>query len=174
MRYLAIICFVLSFLGCDKAPIGNTAQDREKLEFNKSDKSIETNGNISVAVGKYQENSSNLVAEKVSISNLTKSPYSNIGNFVLVKGHVYKIEEQPPNPNYPGKVTEVLMLAEDNNSPLGATMIDCLCIGDTTHIESNSEAACGGYFVGTYQSANSMGGTVEAFTIIGNIAHDRN
>jgi hypothetical protein len=86
---------------------------------------------------------------------------------------VYKIEELPPNPSFPGKMTEVLLLADDKNSAVGATTIDCVCIGDTSHVKSNQPASCGGYFVGTYNTENAMGGTVEGLAVVGNIAHGK-
>lgn len=176
MKYLAVIFFIFLSFGCDNSHSEKEGQVQTPLDFNKTDKSIATNGNLEVALEKFKQGDrfNGSPGQKISISVLSKSPYSNIGEFVVVKGRVYKIEEQPPIPDFPGKITEVLMLTENKNSPFGVTTIDCVCIGDTSHIENNKEMSCGGYFLGTFESQNSMGGAVEAFTIIGNMAKENN
>lgn len=175
MKLLVLFCLAIITIGCDKNPTQIIESSTSGIQFNNSDKSIETNGNLDVAFEKCKDISngtSSPKAERVQVSDLTRSPFSNIGKFILVKGRVFKVEELPPNPNLPGKMTEVLLLADDTNSAVGSTTIDCICIGDTSHVKTNSVASCGGYFIGTYQSENALGGSLEGLAVVGNIAHE--
>lgn len=174
---IGMLIMVIVLSGCDNKPSASTAQQNlvpeqptVPNEFNTSDKSIESNGNILVAFSKYKQMvDTGPIAEFMHASEITKSPYSNLGKMVMVKGRVYKVEELPPDPRLPGRMHEILILTNNSNSALGATTIDCLCIGDVSKVNSDQIATCGGYFVGTYDSPNAMGGTVEALTIVGNI-----
>lgn len=173
MKFLFILFCWLSLSACSSSNSQEPVKTPNKSEFNTSDKSIETNNNIPVAFNKYIQNANSYgpTANFMIASEITKSPYSNLGKMVMVKGRIYKVEELPPDPSLPGNMHEILMLTDNPNSPLGVTTIDCMCIGDIHGAGPKKVATCGGYFVGTFNSPNSVGGTVEALVIVGNIVH---
>lgn len=173
MFVCGLLC-VMSLSSCSRQETSKSSTPAEQstkpnVEFNTSDKYISSNGNVGVAFAKYGEaiGSVQPPAERITLAELTKSPYSNLGKLIQVKGRVYKVEEMPPSPNMPGTIYEVLMLSDNENSPFGVTTVDCLCLG---HVDAkpNKVVSCGGYFVGTYETQNAMGGNVEALTIVGN------
>ena len=147
------------------------ARSEPVYEFNMSDKSITTNGNLIVAASKIMNSTPTQVwqaAQPVSPAKITKSPYSSLGKLCKLTGSVYKVEEFPPTPNLTGQWAEVLMLAGNPNSPLGTTTVDFMYNGDIDRINANTYITCAGYFIGTYESQNAMGGTVEGVVIVGN------
>jgi len=170
MKYVLFFCLIL-LTACSNANQQPDAVKQTQTEFNTSDKSIETNNNINVAFSKYLQGASNSgpYLQVMSAADITKSPYSNLGKMVMVKGQIYKVEELPPDPTLPGKMYEILLLTKNPNSPLGATTINCMCIGDIKGASPKQTASCGGYFVGTFNSPNSVGGIVEALVIVGNV-----
>ena len=145
--------------------------------FNTSDKSADSNGNLIIAAEAIQhERNIDIFArsEKVSASKLTKSPYSMLGRVVRITGKIFKVEEQPPNPDLSGSWSSILMLVGNQNSPLGVTTVNFIFNGDTTNINSGQVVTCSGYFLGSYESQNSVGGTLEGILILGNhITHKR-
>ena len=108
-------------------------------------------------------------AQIITAETITKSPYSAIGKLHKISGEVYKTEELPPD-KFKGRWSEILLLTKNPNSHLGVTTIDFLYNGDTSHIKSGKVITCAGYFVGTFESENAMGGKVEAITFVGNNA----
>lgn len=64
----------------------------------------------------------------------------------------------------------MLLLTDNPNSPLGITTIDFIYNGDISKIKSGQIITCAGFFIGTFDSANAMGGRVEAVTMVGNNA----
>lgn len=177
MKYLIAITAIFLLFGCNN-PQAGTGQPSQStpavaapLEFNKSDKSIMSNNNLAVAVSKLAKETPDgmlSLADPINISTITKSPYSLIGRICKITGRVYKIEELPPEAGRQGKWGEILLLVENPNSPLGATTIDYIYNGDISKINSGQVISCVGYFVGTYESENAMGGTVEAVSLVGN------
>ena len=67
-----------------------------------------------------------------------------------------------------GSWSEILMLVGNANSPLGATTVSFIYKGDISEVNSNQTITCAGYFIGTYESQNSMGGMVEGVVLVGN------
>lgn len=173
MKYLFFVVCLAFITACNNSSQQEETKIKIQPEFNTSDKSIETNNNIPVAFNKYMQNTggNDLFLKIMSADEITKSPYSSLGKMVVVKGQVYKVEELPPDPNLPGKMHEILLLAKNSNSPLGITTVDCMCIGDIKGASPKQIASCGGYFVGTFNSPNAVGGTVEALVIVGNVVH---
>ena len=141
-----------------------------KMSFDTTNKSISLNGNIDVAMNKINDLGTNSVwdnSKPTTAEILTKSPYSAIGNLYKIIGKIYKVEELPPG-GIKGHWSELLLLTDNPNSPLGATTIDFLYNGDITNIQSGQIITCSGFFVGTFESDNSVGGKVEAITLVGN------
>lgn len=151
-------------------PIQSAKQINNIAEFNTSDKSVEINGNILVAMAKTSgiSRTSSDVFEKKNASELTKSPYSSIGKLIKIKGKVFKVEELQRNPDMPGNWAEILVLAPNKNSAIEVSTISFLYDGDISSINSGDIITCSGYFAGTYQSQNAMGGTVEGLAVVGN------
>jgi len=144
--------------------------DMQNTSFNTSDKSINTNGNVLVAVNKIDKMGNTSVwdtADQASTETLTKSPYSAIGKLKKISGRVYKVEELPPG-DFQGRWSELLLLANNPNSPLGSTTVDFMYNGDISKVRSGQRMTCAGYFVGTFESENAMGGKVEAVVLVGN------
>jgi len=179
---IAILLVSVSVFGCDNKAT-NTQQSQQKdttpeislasnkLDFNTSDKSITANNNLVVAADRLKgEQAGSLLgkSEKVVASKLTKSPYSSLGKIFRISGRVYKVEELPPSLGLKGSWGEILMLVGNPNSPLGATTVDFIYNGDISQINSGQSITCSGYFVGTFDSPNAMGGTVEAVVLVGN------
>jgi len=173
------VCFSLLFVGCDSGTKAESQQKSAQKEepqealqttFNTTDKSSKTNGNFVIAMAKIQKNEDKLEppAAAISASSLTKSPYSNIGKLIRIKGKSYKVEELPLTPGMTGQWAEILLLSPNNNNPLGASTIDFLYYGDISKINSGDDVWCTGYFAGSYDSQNAMGGTVEALALVGN------
>lgn len=173
-----LVCFSFFTAGCDS---GSTAAPQQKVSqeeappaiqttFNSSDKSSKTNGNFIVAMAKIQTSQDRLEppATPTSAATLTKSPYSTLGKFIKIKGTIFKVEELPLTPGMTGQWAEVLLLSPNANNPLGASTIDFLYYGDIANINSGDVVWCTGYFAGTYESQNAMGGTVEGLSMVGN------
>ena len=140
-------------------------------EFNVSDKSIVTNGNLAVAGYKVTQLIPRQIwqnAVEASPAKITKSPYSSIGKLIKFTGSVYKVEELPPTPDLTGQWVEVLIQAVNQNAPLGVTTVDFIYNGDVNKIDPNTYITCAGYFIGTYEGHNAMGGTVEGMVVVGN------
>jgi len=168
----------LCFLGCNNkqsdTPSAQQAQPAATAiptEFNTTDKSIASNDNVIVAAGKLKDDSPDSLwakSEKISVNKLTKSPYSSLGKPCKITGRIYKLEEMPPSPGMQGSWSEILMLVGNANSPLGATTVSFIYKGDISEVNSNQTITCAGYFIGTYESQNSMGGMVEGVVLVGN------
>lgn len=163
-----IVAAALLFSGCDK---NQSTENSTKAigEFNKSDKSIETNGNVAVAIAKIINDGGIVIGvpEQINASELTKSPYSSIGKLVKVKGKVYQLEELPHNEGFKGRWAEILMSSPNKNNAFGVSTIDFMYSGDISAINSGDVITCSGYFVGTFQSQNAMGGAVESLVFVG-------
>ena len=141
------------------------------ISFNTSDKNVLTNGNFPVAADKlneYTPEALSRMAQQIPVADITKKIYPTLGKAVKITGQVYKVEELPPDKELSGVWTEVLMLAKNPNSPMGSTTIDYLYKGDSSRINSGDIITCSGYLVGTYESPNALGGTVEAISFVGN------
>lgn len=172
------LALVVFFFGSNKdqrlqnnnQPIQSEKQINNIAEFNTSDKSVEINGNILVAMTKTPgiSGTSSDVFEKKNASELTKSPYSSIGKLVKIKGKVFKVEELQRNPDIHGNWAEILMFTPNKNSATEFSTISFLYDGDISPVNSGDIITCSGYFAGTYQSQNAMGGTVEGLSVVGN------
>ncbi len=139
--------------------------------FNTEDKNALTNGNMVIAVLKVQTVSPEELektAQSIPVSDLTKKIYTTIGKPVKIRGKVYKVEELPPNDAIPGVWTDILLLVNNKNAPLGATTVEFMYKGDSSNIDSNDVVTCTGYLVGTYENHNAFGGKIEAVMLVGN------
>jgi hypothetical protein len=168
IKFIYVFLLILFIMGCGE----NTASSIIPQSFNTSDKNVSTNGNLEVGVEKITGMDINNVwneAQIITAETITKSPYSAIGKLHKISGEVYKTEELPPD-KFKGRWSEILLLTKNPNSHLGVTTIDFLYNGDTSHIKSGKVITCAGYFVGTFESENAMGGKVEAITFVGNNA----
>lgn len=177
MRLPLMLLFLvgLGIAGCDSKPIQEQPKKAQAAtvpdKFNVADKSVTTNNNLLVAVEKLRGESVDSFypkAEKTDAAILTKSPYSSIGKIVKITGKIYKVEEIPPSPEFKGKWGEVLMFVDNRNSALGATTVDYLHEGDISKINPGQIVTCFGYFIGTHDSPNAMGGMVESVVLVGN------
>lgn len=141
-----------------------------KMSFNTENKSISLNGNMVVAMHKINDMGINSVwdnSEIITAEALTKSPYSSIGKLCKISGKIYKVEELPPG-EFKGHWSELLLLTDNLNSPLGITTIDFIYNGDISNIRSGQIITCAGFFIGTFDSENALGGKVEAVAFVGN------
>lgn len=137
--------------------------------FNTSEKDIVSNGNLAAAVELLGGNSGQPwdTIKKTTIESISKSPYSAMGKLYSISGKVYKVEELPPSLGLKGDWSEIIMLANNPNSALGASTIDCIYSGTVDKIKAGRTATCSGYFVGTFESQNAMGGMVESYVFVG-------
>jgi hypothetical protein len=141
--------------------------------FNVNNKDAIASGNATVAMLKIQDMDSKTVWQNsvpTTSASITKSPYSAIGRLWRLRGQVYKVEELASNAQIPGRWSEILLLANNPNSPLGVTTVDFIYKGGAANINSEDYLTIAGYFVGTYESENAMGGKVEAAVIVGDTA----
>jgi hypothetical protein len=172
-RYIVYAILVMGLVGCDNskgsAPIRESPAPKIQTEFNTSEKSILTNGNIMIASNRLVASNGDSwnSIKKVSAESVSKSPYSNMGKLQKISGQVYKVEELPPSLGLKGQWSEAMMLAGNQNSPLGTSSIDCVYQGSPDLIKSGRVATCTGYFIGTFESENAMGGSVEALVFVG-------
>ena len=155
----------------DQSSSGNSSTTTSITEFNTSSKDAIGSGNIVVAMLKVQNLEPRDLwqgSKWMSAASLSKSPYSAIGNLYRITGQIYKIEEMPPNARISGRWWEILLTANNPNSPLGSSTVDFMMNGDAKDINPNSYITVAGYFAGSYESQNAMGGTVEGLVIVGN------
>jgi hypothetical protein len=142
------------------------------LQFNKTNKSFLENGNGLVAVDRMNSSTPGHLwrdAESIPLEQLTKSPYSSLGKLCKLTGIVQQIEELPPDEMIsPGKWSVILIFALNRNAPLGITSVEILYNGDTRAINPGYNITFAGYFVGTHEGQNLVGGTVEALVFITN------
>ena len=99
----------------------------KQADFDNSNKVISINGNMSVAFKKISSISADTawaISKYVSIPDLTKNPYNYLGHLVKLSGKVYKIEQLPPDENHLGEWHQALLLAQNQNSPVGGIIID--------------------------------------------------
>ncbi|GJQ22150.1 MAG: hypothetical protein HBSIN02_25050 [Bacteroidia bacterium] len=144
----------------------------QPTEFNTADISISRNGNFFVAANKIRNYTPSQIWQRsrsISAASLTKSLYSSIGKLYRLHGQVYTVVELPPTSNLSGQWAEVLMAVPNPNSPLGVTTLNFLYNGDFNQINPNTYITCAGYFIGTYESENALGGKVEAIALVGNV-----
>jgi hypothetical protein len=140
------------------------------LDFNTKEKDAQKNGNLVAAILKLKDAKPEVLsgqAQQMSVSDLTKKIYPMLGKPVKITGKVYKVEELPATEGMRGTWTEVMMLAKNPNSPLGATTIDFLYKGDSANLNANDVITVAGYLLGTYDSPNAVGGTVECISLAG-------
>ncbi|HEX3010183.1 MAG TPA: SPOR domain-containing protein [Bacteroidales bacterium] len=173
-----ILLMVCLIAGCNNSQASNLSlQSRQsqntskKALFNPSDKSIDSNGYMTIAVNKINGMGPKSVWEDsipVTAEMLTKSPYSALGKPHKITGEVYKVEEFPPIGGLEGHWFEILLLAENPNSLLGLTTVDFMYNGDISKIKSGQLITCAGLFVGTFQSENTLGGKDETYVLVGN------
>lgn len=173
LAVLMVLC-VFFMNGCDSGKHGGQYSEpsspKSSGSFNTSDKNVMSNGNVPVAMAKLISTGSDVVWKSTiagSVESISKAPYSALGKNYKVSGEVYKIEELPPEPGLPGKWSEVLLLSRNPNSPGGFSTIDVMCNGDMSHLKSGQVVTFAGYFTGTHESQNAMGGLVEALVFVG-------
>jgi hypothetical protein len=143
--------------------------------FNTLEKDAISSGNYRVATLKVNESKPKEIMKKVistNISKITKSPFQHIGKVVKLRGNVMMVQELPPDDNRVGAWAEVLLLADNPNSPYGTTTIDYFYKGDINKIDANTELTIFGYFTGTYYSKNAFGVDVEGIVVVGNHCSD--
>jgi len=181
MNFVRLIILLMACLitaACNNSQASNTSLQSKQSQntpkkalLNPSDKSIESNGYMTIAVNKINGMGSKSVLEEsipVTAEELTKSPYSAMGKPHRITGEVYKVEEFPPIGGLQGHWSEILLMAENPNSLLGLTTIDFMFNGDISKIKSGQRLTCAGFFVGTFQSENTLGGKDETYVLVGN------
>lgn len=138
------------------------------VTFNTSDESIQSNGNIAVAVQKIQGSIPSSTWEDaitVSSSQLSKDPFEYIGQIVKITGTVYSVRTVQLSQ---GNWLEALLLTHNSNSLAGVMSVDFLYNGSSNRIEPQTIITFAGYFAGIEQTKNLFGGDVEALAIVGN------
>jgi hypothetical protein len=162
---LVILTLCLQFL------CSYTVAAEEDPGFDTSNKSCLINGNMPKAIEKISRTSSDETwqsATDASALNITKDHYSYIGKVFSITGTVYKIERLPQTPARKGNWSEILMSAQNRNSPAGVTTIDVLFNGDISNINPKSRIKVAGYYIGTVESMNLLGGSVECLVFVAN------
>jgi hypothetical protein len=161
---------------------GKTDSDglkKQTFQFNVNDKNALSNGNIQTAVAMYDWISANSKTPDSAIYPdsitrlpiITKQPYSAIGKLFRVRGKIYKIEQMQPGTTGSAMVwTDILLSAPDKNNALGSSSIEFLYNGNVSDIDNKDIIDLFGYFCGTFESANAMGGTVQCLSFVGNHA----
>lgn len=144
-------------------------------EFNVSDVSFLTNGNLLVAARKLERLSAEQTweaAQEISPTALTRSPSSSIGRLVKLSGQTYQVLEVSPSAQSSlglnGHWTQVLMAVQNPNSLAGVSAIAFEYCGNASDIYPKTYITCAGYFVGVCAGTNAMGGAVESSVIVGN------
>jgi len=147
-------------------------QAEQPSDFNNTDTSVASNGNVLVAVQGLESLSPSEVwknSSAVTPAKLIKSPYTMMGQLVKLTGSVYNIRETSPTKIPSGHWTELLMIVGNVNSLFGATSVDFTYKGDVRGVHSGTTITCAGYFVGTYNSKNAQDSTIECLSIVGNV-----
>jgi len=147
-------------------------QSEQLLEFNNTDTSIATNGNVAVAVQRLESLSPSELWQNSSVtspSKLIKNPHALMGHLVKLTGSVYNIAESSPTKIPTGHWTEMLMVVGNINSPIGATSVDFTYKGDVRGVHSGATIICAGYFIGTYRSKSAQDSTIECLSVVGNV-----
>ncbi|MGA2400636.1 MAG: hypothetical protein ABSG91_02885 [Syntrophobacteraceae bacterium] len=147
------------------------------LKFVTNEKSVRLNGNLRIAIDRLKEVSPNSIwaaAQDSPPSKITSRPFSFLGSLVKLSGQIYKIEQLPSDDVFRGNWYEILISTPNTNDPLGMTTIELLYKGDASRISSRSNLTCAGYFVGTSDFRNAVGGQVEALVIVGNAIQSTN
>ena len=142
------------------------------LDFNNTDTSIASNGNIAVAVQRLESLSSTeawKTSSAVLPSELTKNPHVMMGQLIKLTGSVYNIEDASPTKISSGRWTELFIVVGNVNSPIGALSVDFTYKGEVRGVHSGSTITCAGYFVGTYNSKNAQDSTIECLSVVGNV-----
>jgi hypothetical protein len=148
------------------SPFSSYAQ--QGATFNTTDVSILTNGNFRIAANKIMRTTPSQIwalSQEVSAAQVTKKPYSSLGKLYKLTGSVYKVVEMPSTPVHPGKWGEILLMVDNPNSAVGGETVAFEYHGDIENINPNTTITCAGYFIGTYESQNAVGGTVECITL---------
>jgi hypothetical protein len=141
--------------------------------FNTGDRKIESNGNLAVAVQRIAGESPQSTWETApdrSVASITLKPYDALGKLCKIKGRIYRMEQASPDLKLGEDWMEIQLLCNNPKSPLGATSVDFLYKGDATSFRSGGILTLAGYFIGTFERANAMGGRVEVLSIVGNAA----
>jgi len=163
---------ILGILSTFKNQVGITEQEatsQSAYEFDVSDMSASTNGNGFVAMHKMLQLTPKQIwqnAREMSLAQITKHPYLSIGKLYKLTGRVYKVEDYLPSPKVAGKWAEIRILVENENG--GATSVFFIYNGDINELNPNTDITCAGFFVGTDEGHNAMGGPVVAYVIVGN------
>ncbi len=146
-----------------------TSQSYQRQEsFNTSDASIQSNGNLAVAMRKIQDSTPSSTwhnARRVPVSEISKNPYAYIGQLVRATGDVYTVQSVSPSL---GNWTDVMIAVESSNSLAGVSTVEFLYNGSSSRLEPQSIITCAGYFIGTAISKNAFNADVEAIEIVGN------
>jgi hypothetical protein len=141
-------------------------------QFNKTNKSILENGNSIIAAAKVHSTTPARLwqeSENIPLEQLTKSPVSSIGKLCKVSGVVQQIEELSPDDiDVPGTWSAILIQSPNKNSPFGLTNVEILFEGNTKLINPGSKITLAGYYVGTHEGQNLLGGTVESVVFVTN------
>jgi hypothetical protein len=143
--------------------------------FNTTDKSAKTNGNFDVAMKKlnraYAGQEPRPEAVEISMQELSMSPHASIGKFIRVLCYPYKTEKVPPNDSIGNNWFEILALADNPNAILKVTSLDIFLKNERLTLKPNTPEEITGYFIGTHDTINAMGGPVEAYVFVANSFH---
>ena len=162
--------------GTSDASLQQPVSDKRTFTFNTGDKEARTNGNIKTAVEMFDWTALNgkkmtdlHVQETINVSAavLTRQPLSYIGKVVKIRGTIYRVEETAlPGRTNGRRWTELLLLTQNRNSPLGVATIDVLFDGDASDLRNDEAADVTGYFCGTTIVPNALGGQAEAMMLV--------
>ena len=154
----------------DVSPQANLNIDKPKASatFSLSNKSIESNGNFYAAIHLIEVANPDAIwqdAQDISISKVTKNPYSFLAKLCRVSGTVLTIKAIAPNNEYRGEWYEITMLKDDPSSIVGATTVSYTHLGNADNVNPGTNITCAGFFVGTMSGVNYVG---EALVFLGN------
>jgi hypothetical protein len=151
-------------------PANVSAQDRPST-FNTVEKSVTKNGNLQVAISKITSLSPEALwraASFLPIEQITKNPYSSMGRLCKISGVVDEIQEMPPDKIMSGRCSDILIMVKNRNASLGMSGIEIFYAGDPRDINPETTITFAGYYIGTIQTHNLMGGIVENLVFVTN------
>lgn len=174
-RVAFVFALVTALAGCSSQQGSNTqteggpapAKEDRVLSWTTNNKNAVENGNMQVAIALLSTSNALEKAEKTTAATLTKRIYACIGQPWKLSGEVYKVEELPPG-TFEGNWTDVLMLSQNPNSPAGVTTVEFVYRGDSSQVNAGETIEACGFLLGSYESQNALGGTVEGLMLAGN------
>lgn len=145
-------------------------QTADKLKWNMTDTSVETNGNFTIAAAAALGTSPADLAAKAEAADpatVLKATYKYFGKPLKFTGEVGLAEEYPPGNDIAKKlgvsseISEIVIATDDD------TVIDFIMLGSSGDVNVGDTATVYGYAAGKAEVPNKIGGTLTHVIVVG-------